>query len=184
VILEVDDIKLRLFFHGLFIFLLLTLLVQININCIAADPEGIHFIGEPTYRLVNTIKKNDGIVGKTYEINVTLKNGGITKTDFFIINLSYGSESLQQKTKLIPDETKIISFTWSTVDIRNQRIVISFYPEDIEATKNKYNTGSTSLTIMMNDVDGIPATSTPGFEIGFLLILVILILFYRKSKLN
>ena len=145
---------------------------------------GVHFVGEPTYEVTNTVIKNNIVIGKTFLINITLQNGGDSRSDLLLVNLSTVDESLKQEIILEPDETQTISFTWSTVTIKNQDFRIKFYPKDMEIPRNKYNTGSIDFTIKMNDSDGFPATSTPGFEAFtiFLIILLILLIKSRKFK--
>jgi hypothetical protein len=178
--LEVDDIKFRRCFFGIFFIVCLILSLFLSNGCIAEDPNGVHFIGEPTYRLLNTIKRGNSVIGKTYEINITLKNGGTKKSDFLIVNLSDDSSSLKQIIRLEPDEKKNITFTWSTINLINQKLLIKFYPEDVETVRTKFNTGSTSITIKTNENDELTATSTPGFEAFILLILLFALIIYRK----
>jgi len=182
--MEVDDIKLRKCFFIITIILSFLFVLLINNNCTAEDLEGIHFIGEPSYNLINTITKNNKVIGKSYEINITLHNDGKTKSEILIVNLSDEDDSLHHETFLEPDETQTITFTWSTVKIKNQRIVIRFYPKDLEAVRNKFNSGSVSFTIEMNDNDGLTATSTPGFEAILSLLALLVLILYKKSKIK
>ena len=182
--LEVDDIKYRRYLFGIFFIQFIILSILLSNGCIAEDPNGVHFIGEPTYELINTIKRGNSVIGKTYEINVTLKNGGTKKSDFLIVNLSDDSGSLKQTIRLEPDEKKVITFTWSTINLRDQNILIKFYPEDVETVRTKFNTGSIPITIKLNENDGLTATSTPGFEAFILLLLIFALVIYRKAFLK
>ena len=104
-------------------------------------------MGEPSYQLKNSIIKNNKLIGQTYQINVTLYNKGYTRTVDFIVNHTYEDGSLNKNISLEPEETKVVSFTWSTIKIKNQRLTIYFYPSDLDVIRTKYNSGSKSLTI-------------------------------------
>lgn len=176
-----DVIKVKFFS------LILTLIVTCFIfslyiinNCIAEENKGVHFVGEPSYKLTNTIIKNNRVIGKSYEINITMYNAGEVKTDILIVNLSDEDSSLKQEIYFERNETKTISFNWATVKIRDQRLQVRFYPKDLETVRNEYNSGSIAFTIDISDTDGIPATSTPGFEALLSLLLIIMVTLYKK----
>jgi hypothetical protein len=145
---------------------------------------GVHFVGEPTYEVTNSIEKNNVVIGKTFLINFTLKNGGESRSDLLLINLSTDDESLKQEIIIEPDETQTVSFTWSTVIIKNQKFRIKFYPKDLEIPRDKYNSGSIDFTINMNDSDGLTATSTPGFEAIYFILLILLFLLIKDKRLK
>ncbi len=129
--------------------------------------------GEPTYIVTNTIIKNDRILGKTFQIDILLSNTGNLKSDEIEVNLTdEEGYAISQRTYFEPGETKTISFTWSTINIRNQILKVSFYPSDLDTLWNKYNSGYKTFTIKV-DENGIPATSTPGFEILLTIIAII-----------
>ena len=180
-IYEVDDIKFRFLLLGIFILITSNFLSIITLNtCKADDQVGVYIVGEPTYQLKNSIIKNNRIIGQTYQINVTLYNNGYTRTVEFIVNLTEKYSSLKKNISLEPGETKVVSFTWSTINIKNQRLIIYFYPSDLDVIRTKYNSGSKSLTIKIENDKELPATSTPGFEV-ILVVIVILICILRKK---
>jgi len=106
-----------------------------------------------------------------------------TRSDLLIVNLSDEDSSLKKELFFEPYETKIISFNWSTVKIKNQRLEILFYPKDLETVWNEFNTGSIAFTIKISDTDDLPATSTPGFEVILLILLIVLILLVYKKQI-
>ncbi len=180
--MEVDDIKLKYISLTTAIIIFFTIFtLLITKNCIAEDEKGIHFVGEPSYRETNTIIKNNKVIGKSFEINITLHNAGEKKSNILIVNISDEDDSLQQETYLEPDETQIISFNWSTIKIRNQRIQVQFYPKDLDTIWNEFNSGSTAFIIEISTTGGLPATSMPGFEAIFLILLIILLLILNKN---
>jgi hypothetical protein len=149
-------------------------------NCKAEDQVGVYIVGEPSYQLTNSIIKNNILIGQTYQINVTLYNSGYTRSIEFIVNLTDKDSSLKKNISLGPGETKVVSFTWSTVKIKDQRLIIYFFPSDLDVIRTRYNSGSKSLTIKIENDKELPATSTPGFEI-ILVITAIFIGILRKK---
>lgn len=141
--------------------------------------------GEPTYRLIKDIIKNNETIGKIYEINVTLVNSGFSGSDELTVNLTDEEHfSLSKKIILNPGETKVVSFTWSTLLIKNQQIIISFYPSNPDIDWNQYNSGSKAFTLYITDEKDIKATSTPGFEIVLVIIAVFIIIFLLEKRNN
>jgi len=153
-------------------------------KCIAADQAGVSFLGEPTYRLITNIERNGQIIGKTFQINVTLHNSGKLRSDELTVNLSdqEGFTLNRESIYLDPGETKTISFAWSTTVNKNQQIVVNFYPTNLDTIWDGYNSGSTSFTVSAVGGGGIPATSTPGFEFVALLSAVAILIFLLKKK--
>lgn len=152
-------------------------------NCYAEEnPANVSIIGEPTYKLKNTFEKNGRIIGKTFQIDIIFSNTGDFKSDEIEINLTdQEGFVLSQRTFFIGGETRIISFNWSTMIIKDQVLKINFYPSDVDTSWNKYNSGHKTLAIKVSD-NGIPSTSTPGFEIFLLIITVIGITFLIKKR--
>jgi len=180
-IFEVGDIKLRFLFYIISILIISNFISMSSFDtCKADDQVGVYIIGEPTYQLTNSIVKNNRIIGQTYQINVTLYNRGYTRSVEFIVNISDEDISLKKNISLESGETKIVSFTWSTIKIKNQRLSISFYPSDIDVSRTKYNSGSKSFIIKIGNGKELPATSTPGFEI-ILIFTVIFMGILRKK---
>ena len=137
---------------------------------------------EPTYRLIKDIIKNNVSLGKIYEINVTLVNRGLEISDELTVNLTDEENfTLSKKTKFYPSEIKVVSFTWSTLLIKNQQIIVSFYPSNQDIIWNQYNSGSKAFTLYMTNENDIQAASTPGFEL-VLVITSILIFSFRLKK--
>jgi len=176
-------IKLKIFIGivivSLFVGLFLGLLIE---NCSADEQRAeISIIGEPTYKLTNKVIKNNRVLGRTFLVDVTIHNAGDLRSEELVVNFTDEEGfSLADYIYLDPGETKIISFTWSTMLNRDQEITINYFPADIDATWNKYNSGS--KTVMIKIEDGLPATSTPGFEFLLVIIAVILIAFLLKKK--
>lgn len=179
--MEVDVIKLKFFSLTLNLILIsFIFLLYITNNCIAENDKGVHFVGEPSYKLTNTIIKNNRVIGKSYEIYITMHNAGLKNSDILIVNLSDEDSSLKQEVYFEKNETKTISFIWSTVKISDQRLHVHFYPKDLETVRSVFNSGSIAFKIEISDNDGIPATSTPGFEALLIVILIIIISLYKK----
>jgi hypothetical protein len=134
------------------------------------DYADVSILGEPTYKLTNKIIKNRKILGKEYQIDIIMFNSGNIRSDEIEINLTDKEGfSLSQRTYFQPEETKTISFNWSTMIMKNQDLRVNFYPSNLKTKWTEYNSGYRIFKIkVVNDSD-IPATSTPGFEI-FLLI--------------
>lgn len=138
--------------------------------------------GQPTYIVTNTIIKNGRILGKSFKIDVILSNTGNIKSDEIEVNITDEEGfALSQRTYFEPGETKTISFNWSTINIRNQILKVSFYPSNLDTLWNKYNSGYKSFIIKVDD-NNIPATSTPGFEIFLTIIAIICFTYLMKKK--
>jgi hypothetical protein len=177
----VSDIKYKFFLLVIFI-LIISIFFPISTldTCKAEDQVGVYIVGEPSYQLKKSIIKNNKLIGQTYQINVTLYNSGYSRSVEFIVNLTDEDGSLKKNISLEPGETKVVSFTWSTIKIKKQRLIINFYPSDLDVIRTKYNSGSKSLTINIKDNAQLPATSTPGFEI-ILVLIAICIVIVRKN---
>lgn len=144
----------------------------------------VSFLGEPTYKLITNIERNGKIIGKTFQINVTLHNSGKLRSDELTVNLSddEGFTLTRDKIYLDQGETKTVSFTWSTTVSKNQQIKVQFFPSNLDTVWNEYNSGSTTFTIKVTDNGGFPATSTPGFEIVVFLSAITILIFLLKKK--
>jgi hypothetical protein len=90
--------------------------------------------------------------------------------------------SLEKHSFFSPGESKIISFTWSTLLNRDQKITVNFFPSDLDTVWTQYNSGSKTFTIKIDDEDGLPATSTPGFEFVIVILAVIMYVFLDRKK--
>ena len=122
-------------------------------------------------------------IGKTYEINVTLLNSGINSSEELIVNLTDEENfSLSKKIILNQNETKVVSFTWSTLLIKNQQIIVSFYPSNLDTDWNQYNHGSKTFTIYIADEKDKNTTNSPGFEIIFVIIAILIFIFLLKKR--
>lgn len=152
--------------------------------CAEENRAEISFLGKPTYTLTNEIIKNDRIVGRSYLIKINLQNTGTKKSEELVVNITDEEGfSLRNLTYINPGESKIISFTWSTLLIRDQEITANFYPSDLDARWTKYNKGKTTFTIKMdNENDGITATNTPGFEFLILIFAMIFLTIIYKRR--
>jgi len=159
------------------------LFFSLTINCIAEDSTyEISIKGEPSYKLTNTIVKNGRVLGKSYKINVVFTNSGEYKSEEIEVNLTdQEGYTLTQRTYFNSGETKIITFNWSTVNIKNQELQINFYPSNLDTPRNNYNSGRESLTIKIVD-SSVPGASTPGFKIILLIAALLFVVLIMKRK--
>ena len=158
--------------------------IAISETCCAENNYNVSFVGEPTYELLNTVKRGGNIIGKAYVINITLYNSGPDESEALIVNISDEEGfDLFQRISIDSGETKVVTFEWSTMLLRNQQILINFYPENSKNKKTLQNSGSTSLTIKIIDTnDDLTGTSTPGFEFLVVLSAIILLSILLKKK--
>ena len=166
------------------IFCLLSLFLTLIVaeNCYAEKNRAeVSFLGEPTYELVNKIEKNT-ITVWTYSINVTLQNTGNIKSDELFVNLSIKGDSSKQKVIVEPGNASTITFTWPFFSDKDQEFNVDFYPVNMGASRNIYNSGKTSFTLIIEEVDGLSSTSTPGFEIVLLIVSLVIILLITKNQ--
>jgi len=146
------------------------------------NPFEISIVDEPTYKLTKIIERNGRIIGKSYQISIILTNTGYQKTDQIEINMSdQEGFVLTQRTFINAGETKTITFNWSTIKIINQELKINYYPSDLDTPLNKYNSGQKIFKIKIAE-NGMPGTSTPGFEIILLIISILVVTFKFKRK--
>lgn len=140
------------------------------------------FAKDPSYKLTKKLERDGKIVGWTYEIYIDFINVGNLPSENLITNLT-DEEGFTLKNSFILDsrESKTITFTWSTMSDKDQNILIKFFPEDPGKIHTKYNSGETTLNMIIEKEDTISAVSTPGFEI-FILIISLLIAFYWKKR--
>lgn len=164
------------------IFMLISLLLIISSESILAKRSNVSIKEEPTYELVDTLTKNNKIIGKYYKIYVTLYNSGDVRSELLTVNLSDPEGFvLLQDTYVEAGETKIITFNWSTTYLINQNIKVNFFPSSAYAQTNQYNSGSISFVIDVVENNGLTGTSTPGFEIIFLISAILIIFFLSKK---
>jgi len=181
------EMKIKFFIIGTLFLLLACIFFTVTIS---AERHGanVSFAKEPTYELVNRIIKNNKVIGWVFHINVYLQNTGDTRSEELIVNLSDEEGfSLMKTIYLDPGENKTVTFTWSTVPSReaptkDKQLTIRYFPANIDTIRNKYNSGITTLTVIIEGKDGIPATGIPGFEIPLLMLTLILIVLYQKKK--
>jgi hypothetical protein len=150
------------------------------------DRAEISFKSEPTYILTDEITRNGRVIGRTYEINIVLQNTGSKKLDELTVNITDEEGfSLKKLVDINPSETETITFTWSTLLLRTQKITVNYFPSSSTPPSNSYNTGKTAFSIIMEEDEGVTATSTPGFEFLItILSLLSLIITIRKPKQN
>ena len=179
------EIKLKFFVGMLTIFLFIGLFSEIIIERSSAEEQRaeILILGEPTYTLTNKVIKNNRVIGRTYIIDVTFYNSGDARSEELVVNLTDEEGfSLENIIFLNPGETKIISFTWSTIINRDQRVTVNFFPLNLDVDRTQYNSGSKVFTIKIGDGSNLPATSTPGFELIVMIIAIIVFMFFQKKK--
>ncbi len=167
------------------IFLIAFLSVVISENCCALNNYDVSFSGEPTYDLIQTLTRNDKIIGKSYKIHIPLYNSGPDNTEEITVNISDEEGfDLFQNVIIGPDETVVVTFNWSTILIRNQLIKVNYYPADIFKDRFDYNSGKTSFTIKVVE-DEITGTSTPGFESVLVIsAIIVFMLLWKKRNIN
>ena len=143
----------------------------------------LSFKGTPGYTLTSDIERDGKIIGRTYRIDVYIQNTGKITSFETLVNLSdeEGFE-LTNSTYIEPGETKTVSFTWSTMSDYDQTLKINFFPKNLNIRSNEYNTGSTSVKLIIGDEDKLTATNTPGFEAILLLCLIGLAIIYLKKR--
>lgn len=179
------SIKSKFLTLVIFVLTLNLFFITFTEKSVAVNQAQVSFLGEPTYRLITNIERNGQVIGKTFQINVTLHNSGKLMSDELTVNLSdeEGFTLTRDKIYLDQGETKTISFTWSTTVNKNQQIKVQFFPSNLDTVWNEYNSGSKTFTIKFTDNGGLPATSTPGFEIvAFLSAVAFLILLLKKKR--
>lgn len=143
----------------------------------------LDFVGEPEYELVNTVNRGGKVIGWSYKVNVKIQNSGDVKSKETIVNLTDEEGiSLSKIIKVDPGETKTIQFNWSTLSSKDQKIASSFYPLSLDTSHTSYNSGSTTFTIIIDEKDTVPATSTPGFELIIVLFAITGILILKKKR--
>lgn len=142
----------------------------------------ISFKEEPNYNLVKKMKQNNEIVGWRYNIFITLENNGDKESEEIQINMTdQEGFTLSNITTFEPGETKTIVFSWTTTKSINQKINVNFFPTDLDADWNKYNSGSTSFVLKIDNENGVPAASTPGFEILLFFLSIMTLYIFRKK---
>ena len=118
-------------------------------NTVDATQAEISIENEISYKLIKDIIKNNVSIGKIYEINVTLVNTGLEISNELTVNLTDEENfSLTKKIILNPGESKVVSFTWSTLLIKNQQITINYYPSNPDIDWNQFNSGSKAFTFI------------------------------------
>jgi hypothetical protein len=179
------DIKLKVSIGIIITFLIIGLFVRIlSEKSLAVEQQSeIIFLEEPTYILKNELEKDNEVIGRSYVIDIMLQNIGDKKSEKLIVNISDEEGfSLINYTQLNPGEIKTISFNWATQLNRDQKITANFFPEDINTIWTRYNCGTKSFTIEVDEEGGVSATNTPGFEFIYAIMAVIIITFFIKKK--
>ena len=179
------DIKLNIIIRVIIIFIFIGVLTSITTEkCSAEEQQAeISFLGEPTYILENKIIKNNQVIGRIYTIDVTLYNAGNLRSEQIKVNITDEEGfSLVKYTYINPGETKIISFNWSTILDRDQEIHANYFPSDLDTVWTRYNSGSKTFMIKINDKDGVSATNTPGFELTLIISSIIFYGYLRRRK--
>jgi hypothetical protein len=180
----VGTIKLKICTLLVYLIIFSNILFCLKTNeCKAEEnPYILSIEGDPTYQLTKTFEKNGKILGKSFKIDIILCNAGNSKSDEIEINLTdQEGILLSQRTFLEAGETKTITFNWSTINIINQNLRVSYYPSDLDTIWNKFNSGHKTFKIKVVD-DSMTGTSTPGFEIILMLIAICCISYLFRKK--
>ena len=177
------EMKIKFFIIGTLFLLLACSFFTATISAAERHGANVSFAKEPTYELVNRLTKNNKVIGWVFHINVYLQNTGDRRSEELIVNLSDEEGfSLMKQVILEPDENKTVTFTWSTISSKDQQLTIKYFPADLDTIWNKYNSGITTLNVIVEGKDSIPATGIPGFEIPLLMLTLIFIVLYQKKK--
>ncbi len=143
----------------------------------------VSFAKDPSYKLNKKLERDGKIVGWTYEIYIYFINEGNLQSDNLIVNITDEEGfTLKNSFRLDPGESKTITFIWSTMSEKDQDIFIKYFPEDPGKIHTKYNSGETTMKMIIEKEDTISAVSTPGFEIIIFIISVILTFYLTKRK--
>ena len=111
-----------------FIIIITFFSIVISETCFAENNYNISFVDEPTYELVRTIRKNNEIIAKSYLIYILLHNSGPEKSEELRVNISDEEGfDLFQKVYVEPGETTVVTFNWSTLLLKNQKITVNFF---------------------------------------------------------
>ena len=174
--------KIKFFVIGILYLLTCSFFVT-TVSAVERHGANVSFAKEPTYELVNRLTKNNKVIGWVFHINVYLQNTGDRRSEELIVNLSDEEGfSLMKTIYLDPGENKTVTFTWSTISSKDQQLTIKYFPADLDTIWNKYNSGTTTLKVIVEDKDSVPATGIPGFEIPLLMLTLIFIVLYQKKK--
>jgi hypothetical protein len=180
----VGNIKSKFCALVLYTITLSTLLIFALAEICNADDDTykISIIDEPTYKITNTIEKNGRIIGMSYQINIIFTNTGYQKSGEIEVNLTdQEGFVLIQRTYLNAGETKTIIFNWSTINIKNQKLIVNYYPSNLDIPLDNFNSGQKIFTIKIAD-GSMPSTSTPGFEIILLITATLFVSYLLKRN--
>ena len=163
------------------LFFLVSIFFLINITVVAEEEHAIVSIkGTPTYELVSTNTVGDMII-RRYMINVTFINEGtIISEEIKSVLRDEEGFNLTSYFYLNSSEEKIVTYDWSTILYRNQNLVLSYYPVDLNTDLNENNSGTTTITVKMVEEEN--NKSIPGFEIMLMLIAIIITILYFNRK--
>ena len=84
------EIKINIFTGLILTFIFIGILSSIiTEKCSAEEQQAkISFLGEPTYKLMNKIIKNNQVIGRIYTIDITLHNAGKSRSELLTINIT------------------------------------------------------------------------------------------------
>jgi hypothetical protein len=146
-----------------------------------------------TITSVNALLVKNSTVGTRqfhyYNIYVVLHNSGNTASEDITVkfhdpeyNQSLGMIILRPEVaSLLPGETKTYNITaWPTSLTGNVPINISFSPSSLNIPPNKTNSGYYLYTLHIGTTN--TKKSTPGFELAFVFIAIMLFALQRKIK--
>jgi hypothetical protein len=179
--------KKKLFLLTLILFCL-SLSSLISTVCCAQEA-GV-LITSVNTKLMKTITVGNNSI-RYYNITVILHNSGSTKSDelsvkFYDPQFNATTAPLILKSlnssnySIPPGENKIFYSDWPTPLSGDVILNITFSPKSPGVQTNKYNSGYYLYTLHI----GSPQTkkSTPGFELAVLLVAIIILFGWRKSK--
>jgi len=180
-------IKSKVFIMSLIIALLITVISIILTNNVLAREGGydLDFVGEPEYKLIDTVSREGQTIGWSYQIYINIENNGDAQSKETILKITDEDDITLSKTiQLDPGQTENVTFNWSAVSNKDQNIEVSFSPSNLDIDKNQYNTGSTSFTLIIDEKDSSVEENTPGFEfiLMFISLLIVTLILKRNKK--
>jgi len=163
----------------LYIIFSMILISFLTINVCANPGADIDIKGTPSYNL----HKDDG-TRYYYFINITLENNGDEDTTETRIKLY---EDDNPTLNPLTDETftlksggeKSFTFDWPTTN-KVQTVSIRWMPTDLNIDHDDTNYGNYSIQVVHPSVN--TEQQTPGFEIVFLILSILSLVFFHRRK--
>jgi len=163
--------------------LFLSIFSGVLVDKCSAEELYILSMEDPTYEFISSVEKGGRIYGR-FNITVVLHNSGTDDTPLMVVELTDDDGiPIRRNGKVGPGE--FLSFVFNNVDFRpvedknEYNAYISYSPDDPYLGNNE-NQGETTLVLKISGVDD--SSSTPGFEIVFLLVIIISYVVFKKYR--